>query len=408
MSESSASESSDQECSFEYNLNLTGKLLNKYNIIYDIGKGGLSIVWLGYNINDHKYYAIKVQDPEYYEDAIDEINFVKKLPVDPPYFNNIVDSFTHIVNNKKYMCSVWNLHACSLDNIINSEKYNNGIPYDITNKIMYQLASAIDILHNKLNVYHGDIKPDNIFIKGISKKNKEICDLYNKANFINQYILKKQQVWLSQNKDIKNIHKMKSADKLLIRCEIHKKIVDEIINKNYDDDIILTLDNCNISLGDFGTYCSFDDYHTGSFGTRYYIAPEIILKGKCSYPVDIWAFGCTYYELLSGNILFNPIKDHNFSRDYYHLCLINDTCGDFYINFIQSTNKYRDFFKKNGTLINYKKPNTCRLDRKINEISAQLKQDNLNNIKILLKLCLTEPNSRAPIKTLLHLIKAYG
>jgi serine/threonine protein kinase len=51
------------------------------------------------------------------------------------------------------------------------------------------------------------------------------------------------------------------------------------------------LNPINISLADFGTVCSEDESYDNSFGTRYYQAPEIILMGKCKYPVDIWALG---------------------------------------------------------------------------------------------------------------------
>ena len=106
-----------------------------------------------------------------------------------------------------------------------------------------------------------------------------------------------------------------------------------------------------------------DNYYEKPFGTRYYQAPEIVLMGKCSYPVDIWALGCTYYELLSGNILFNPIKDLNKSRDYYHLSLIHNTCGSFSSSFLCKTKRYKEFFK-NNILLDFKpsKTNTypCR------------------------------------------------
>ena len=63
-----------------------------------------------------------------------------------------------------------------------------------------------------------------------------------------------------------------------------------------------------------------------------------------------------------------------------HLSLINDTCGNFKLDFLKSTNKYKEFFKKNGILCDYTK-SECRLERKLKEID----NDNLNSIRILLK-----------------------
>lgn len=376
-------ESSDQECTFDNNLNLEGCILNKYNVLYEIGRGGLSIVWLVYNIVDQHFYAMKVQDPDCYLEGLAEIEFVKKLPIEPNCFNNIIDYFIKTVNNNQYVISIWNLHACNLDELLKTQKYTNGIPYDIVNNIMKQLIKGIDILHNKFKVFHGDIKPDNIFLKGCNKRDNDVMIEYKKK-YDDKYINAKKDFWLGQNKNIKNINKMKSSDKENIRSKIHQDIVtyivrDFVLNNNYLEEIVLSIDNCSISIGDFGAKC--EDICTTTLGTRYYISPEVILEGKCSYPVDIWAIGCTYYELLSGLILFDPIKDVNYSRDYYHLSLINDTCGDFKIDFLKSTNKYKEFFKKNGMLCDYTRTE-CRLERKLKAINEK---DNFNSIRILLK-----------------------
>ena len=384
---SSDSESSDQESSFDSKIKIEGLILGNYNIFYEIGRGGLSVVFLAYNVQNSNFYAIKIQDPEYYEEGIREVTFVKTLPTEPNCFNNLIEYFTKKINNNNYLCSVWNLHMCNLDNLLNSNKYTNGIPYDMVNIIMLKLINALEILHNKFKVIHGDIKPDNIFLKGINNRDKKCIEFYKK-NYINEYSNLKKIKWIEQNKDLKNIGKMKNIDKLKIIKKVNLDILQKIkeeLNDNYLDDFELTIDNLDISLADFGAYYNIDELSTTdeTLGTRYYIAPEVILKGKLSYPIDIWALGCTYYELLFGMILFDPNKDKDYSRDYYHLGLIIDTCGNFCKNFIKSTKNYKEYFKK-GKLINYSIEEN-RLERKLNELC----HDNLDNIKILLKLLLT-------------------
>ena len=380
-------------------LYLEGQILNHYNIIYQIGKGGYSTVWLVCNINDHKFYALKVHDHDDYDDSIDEVKFVKTLPTEPNCFNNIVEYFIKKINNKKYICSIWNLHASNLDSIIRKGNYNNGLPLNIVNNIMKQLIKALDILHNKYKVFHGDIKPDNIFLKGINQRDQYVINSYIKENFFEQYVNAKRDFWNKNNKNIKNIDKMKIDDKINIRTQVHSNIVKKILANNefktiQSNNIELTLENSNISLGDFGTYCTKDNYYEDSFGTRYYQAPEIILNGKTSYPVDIWALGCTYYELLSGKILFDPTKDKNYSRDYYHLCLITETFGSFSSTFLKSTKKYKEFFNKKFILKDYSKPDICRLDRKLNE-------SNLGYIKqFIIPMLKVDPKQRVTIKEL--------
>ena len=85
VSDYSSSENYTDSCTSseddnKYNLhNLKGDVMNKYNIIEEIGRGGYSIVWLGFNIQDNNYYAIKVQNSDDFEEGKDEIKIIKKL-----------------------------------------------------------------------------------------------------------------------------------------------------------------------------------------------------------------------------------------------------------------------------------------------------------------------------------------
>jgi hypothetical protein len=83
------SSSSDEYYNQADNLDLSSKLLNKYNIISKIGSGADAIVWLGYNMEDSKYYAIKVNEPSEYKKGSEEFRFLKKLPEKLPVFNHL-------------------------------------------------------------------------------------------------------------------------------------------------------------------------------------------------------------------------------------------------------------------------------------------------------------------------------
>jgi serine/threonine protein kinase len=379
------------------NLELEGKTLGKYNILSELGKGSYSIVWLGYSIENNKFYAIKVQHPNEYKTGIEENKFMKKLPKENYYFNNLIDEFIEKQDDKKFLCSVYDLHACNIDVILRKGDYQHGIPYDITMNIMRQLIISINYLHNKLKVYHGDIKTDNILVKGVTNKNKLLIELYNKKNFLNLYSEAKKQYGKT---------KLSSQKKLKIRNKIHSEIYKSILTDleeidicKYDIDSEL-INNCQISLADFGSFVEDGEYYDIQFGTRYYRSPENLLIGKSSYPNDIWALGCTFYEMLTGYILFDPDKDKKNSRDDFHLKEIELLCGDFPIEFIKSTKDYKKFFTSNGRL-------KCELilsNDKLDKLKKNLSEEQYNTVhNFLIKMLSIDPNKRITCSELITL-----
>jgi len=377
------------------NLNLEGTILNKYNILTELGRGSYSIVWLGYNIESSKYYAIKVQHPNEYKEGKNENNFMRKLPSHINSLNRLIDDFVEIRDNKKFLCSVYELHCGNLDCVIRKGKYNNGLSEEIAKNIMIQLLEACDYLHTKLKVYHGDIKTDNILLKGKNKRINSIINLYNKMNFSEIY---------SQAKKNLNKNKLTSEKKFKIRSTIHYEIYNKVMNtlseyniENYEIDDKY-INESKISLADFGSFVEDGEYYEESFGTRYYRSPENILIGKSSFSNDIWALGCTFYELLTGQILFNPDKDKEHDRDAHHLKLINEICGPYDPSFLKKTKGWKTYFNSNFELKISKNLNS------FNTIDNNISSSHLRNI--IKEMLHINPNKRKTARELLTLLNA--
>jgi serine/threonine protein kinase len=300
MVSSSSSESSSVE-----SLNF-GELHNinirNYTLINELGKGSFSVVWLAHNNINNNMYAIKIHDSDSFIDAFNEIKFVKKLP-DSPQINNLIEYFIETsigdITDKPLLCSIWNLHACNLDYYIQSITNGKGLTLPLCISVVSQVLKGLILLHTNINAFHGDIKPDNILIKGISKKTKVLIDSY-RHNKPAEYLLD-----------------------------------DEI----YDNDF-------EVCLSDFGSYCHISDSSNYSLGTIYYHAPEVILKGPCLYPIDIWALGCSIYEMLTGKILFD------ISSKRHHLSLIQNICGE-YPDIIKKYDLYSKYFNNNKLKYTY-------------------------------------------------------
>ena len=113
----------------DFHLDLTGDIFNNYNIISLIGKGSYAKVWLGYNISDGRYYALKIQNPDNMEEGKDEINILKKVSSEDKYVNRLVEYFveTRFVDEEptNFLCSVYELCCGNLDGLSRKGKYKS-------------------------------------------------------------------------------------------------------------------------------------------------------------------------------------------------------------------------------------------------------------------------------------------
>ncbi|KAJ4377884.1 U4/U6 small nuclear ribonucleoprotein prp4 [Neocucurbitaria cava] len=84
------------------------------------------------------------------------------------------------------------------------------------------------------------------------------------------------------------------------------------------DNVLVSPDHKTIKLADFGTAVFERDLidRTAYLVSRFYRAPEIILGMKISYGVDIWATGCTAYELWTGKILFTGRSNNQMVKSF--------------------------------------------------------------------------------------------
>ena len=444
----SVSVSSDEYDYQADNINIQGEILKgQYAIIKRIGKGSYATVWMAYDFNNNNIVAIKIQHPDNYQEGKDEIKFLKKVKIYKSlYINNLLNDFIEERDNNKYICMVFELLAGNLYDIIKKKKYKNGLNINIVKNITHQIMIGLDIIHNHINAYHADIKPENILVEGISINNKEIYNAYLSADFKSKYNIKKNEFIKNKNIDVKNKSKLKklfsSKIKNKIKLQIHTDILNElkksfILESDYNSDSDLDSDDsdsdsddddsdsgdddsdsgddeidiedkyiqdCKVRITDFGSICYEENEFEDDFGTRYYRAPEIILGHDYNYKCDIWALGCLIFEILTGDILFNPNKDVNISRDMYHIISIQELCGNFSRNFINSCEKKKMFFDNKGKLKNASLINNISITDKLNN---KLKEKyDLNEIKTLVDLLnqmlLYDPNKRIDIKTCLN------
>jgi serine/threonine protein kinase len=173
-----------------------GLILGKnYVLLKKIGSGNNASVWMTYRISTKSYYAIKIQDYQCYHDGCREVAIIKKIN---KYCNEnqnkniycvkMLDYFVYAEDDEtKYVCSVYDLFAGSIQMVLNEGKHKYGLPIPVVKRIARQLLTALSTMHGELKIIHTDIKPENILFKGMPEYQLEIINLFTKSNFQDKY-----------------------------------------------------------------------------------------------------------------------------------------------------------------------------------------------------------------------------
>lgn len=110
-----------------------------------------------------------------------------------------------------------------------------------------------------------------------------------------------------------------------------------------------------IKIADLGNACWYDEHYTSSIQTREYRAPEVLLGAPWGCSADIWSTACLIFELITGDLLFEPDEGHSYTKDDDHIAQILELLGEF-PPYLQTHGKYtRSFFNSRGQLRNISK-----------------------------------------------------
>lgn len=189
---------------------------NNYIIISLIGSGNNATVWLCYNLSKGEFYAMKIQYHECYNDGCREVvilqNISKHIAANPSKNINCIqmlDYFCYVPDQvdesavgdqndenapNKYMCSVYELYAGSIQMLVTNGIYKYGLPINIVKDMLRKILTALDVLHSDLNIIHTDIKPANILIRGEKPIVRQIIDLFVGSGFIEKAALLRANV----------------------------------------------------------------------------------------------------------------------------------------------------------------------------------------------------------------------
>ena len=405
-------------------------LNNRYLILKKLGYGSFSSVWMAYDINENLLVAIKIINPSDYKEGLLEIRTYKRLEnLDTTYLLTMLNCFEVTPIHSKYFTPEYkNTHkklrnhiviilpllACSTFDLLKCKEYENGLPLEIATKILEQTILGIKELE-KHNLMHTDIKPENILTCGLNREAELLLKTIQDIDIKNVHRLQFEKII---NK-LSNSNKNNTDDEWLISYKIYKEITRTIIKfiKNDMQEIKKQMRNCKVSskylkniqikICDFNLVIDADENIDNilQIQTRYYRAPEIILGCGLDKKTDYWSIGCVFFELLTGDILFDPDKDKEFSRDVHHMYLIEELMGPM-PKFMTNDSK---IYNSNGFLINVgKRVKRWPLTEMIKENydNLGLNDHKVNDVIDLIQLTLQLiPANRANLDTLLGRLK---
>ncbi|KAJ6927632.1 SRSF protein kinase 2-like [Populus alba x Populus x berolinensis] len=386
----------------------------RYVVQSKLGWGHFSTVWLAWDIQGSRYVALKVQKSaqHYTEAAMDEIKILKQIaegdPDDKKCVVKLLDHFKHSGPNGQHVCMVFEYLG---DNLLSLIKYSGyrGVPLHMVKEICFHMLVGLDYLHRQLSIIHTDLKPENVLLFSMidpskdprksgaplilptnknkivaeSSSSKEIKSLNgdltrNQKKKIRKKAKKAAQSCTQKEASLENDADPKPSSPEDSNVDVKSNedsfeeqsngsvIKDDSANSDGQKDAcqakrsrrgsrstrqnLLAAADLKCKLVDFGNACWTYKQFTSDIQTRQYRCPEVLLGSKYSTPADLWSFACICFELVTGDVLFDPHSGDNYDRDEDHLALMMELLGMMPRKIALGGRYSRDFFNRYGDL----------------------------------------------------------
>lgn len=158
---------------------------------------------------------------------------------------------------------------------------------------------------------------------------------------------------------------------------------------------VVMLQRCRAVVVDLGNACWTNRHFSEDIQTRQYRAPEVLIGSKYDTSADMWSLACVTFELLTGDLLFDPRAGDEYDRDEDHLAMFQELLGKMPKRMSLSGKLSKKFFDRKGNLKHIKQLKFWPIQDVLSEkyhFSKDDAQDIANFIRPLLEF---EPCSRA-------------
>ncbi|KAL2522022.1 Protein kinase superfamily protein [Forsythia ovata] len=328
-----------------------------------LGWGQFSTVWLAFDTRSSRYVALKIQKsaPQFVQAAVHEIEVLSAIangdPSNAKCVVRLVDHFKHAGPNGQHLCMVLEFLGDSLLRLIKYNRYK-GLELNKVREICKCILTGLDYLHRELGIIHTDLKPENILLYSTINPTKDPT-----RSGVTP-ILERPEGNTNGGATINIIEKKlkQRARRAVARISERRASMGGMGAPPKPDRCLDGIDlRCKVV--DFGNACLADKPFAEEIQTRQYRAPEVILQSGYSFPVDMWSFACTAFELATGEMMFTPKSGQGFNEDEDHLALMMELLGKIPRKIATSGARSKDYFDRYGDLKRIRRLKYRPLDR---------------------------------------------
>ena len=155
------------------------------------------------------------------------------------------------------------------------------------------------------------------------------------------------------------------------------------------------LEKARAVVVDLGNACWTHRHFSEDIQTRQYRAPEVLFGSKYDTSADIWSLGCMTFELLTGDLLFDPRASEEYDRDEDHLAMFQELLGKIPKKLALSGKYSKKFFDKKGNLRNIKQLKFWPIEEVLHEKYHFSREDAEDISNFMLPLLEFDPKERA-------------
>ncbi|KAF7858011.1 hypothetical protein EAF04_009367 [Stromatinia cepivora] len=271
---------------------------DRYKIMHKLGHGGFATVWLARDNKRERYVAVKVLASRL-SSGSPEVPILRAMKDSPGHIGkshvmSLLDHFTHRGPNGVHLCLVSEVGGPSIkqfNDCPGEYKGSRRLEASVARNVCLQVINGLDYIHTT-GIAHGDLTPANILLQLANIDEWTVDQIHERLG-----VPQKQEIDRSSS----SLPASASSFPDYVVVAINMKEINPIWLSNeiiiIDFGIAFFLKKSSLDLGTPKSYC----------------APEFLFGVHRSISSDIWALGCTIFEIRTGSRLFKyngvPTKD---------------------------------------------------------------------------------------------------